>query len=226
MRIVFAAACALGFAILGPRLTRPHDRSADAPFVYEPPEGFVPDTNAASLEDTTGDRVWTFASAVPQSFVPKISLTHTPSRWTVEEPDLAKAVTGMPDTFEEGGVTWTHRRHETRTRADGAHVGLIEGDCVRDLGAGLFGAPPTQQHFRTIQLLFPDDAGTTIVKAYYATSEAAKWEPAIEATIDRSRGVATRLPGTPATIHLAWAVAGLVLGWLGFALYQSRPKPA
>ncbi len=224
MRFAFAAMCAALFALLGPRLTRPHDREAGAPFVYEPPEGFALSNDADSLEDTSGDQVWIYKTTVPQSFVPKISLTHTPSRWTVEESDLAKAVSGMADTFHESGVVWTHRRHETRTRGDGARVGLIEGDCVRELGGDLFGGELVAQHFRTIQLLFPDDKGTSIVKAYYGKGDAAKWEPAIESTIERAKGVATRLPPVPGTVHLAWSLAGFVLGWLGFALYQSRPK--
>jgi hypothetical protein len=73
-------------------------------------------------------------------------------------------------------------------------------------------------------MLFPDDDGTSIVKAYYGTETAVKWEPLLEASIETATGVATRLPSAPPIVYVGWATAGFVLGWLGYAVYASRAK--
>lgn len=225
MRIPLVAVSALALAVIGPRLTGPADREAGEPFAYEPPEGFVEAKDAAKeLLEGSGDRAWVYQTMEPQAFAPKISLTHVASRSTVEEPDLAKAVAGMPEAFEQGGVKWTHRRHEVRVRPDGARVGLIEGDCVKRLEAEVLPGLPAEQHFRAVQLLFPDDRGTSVVKAYYGSADAARWEPIVEATIGKARGVATRVPPPPPWLHGAWALGGAALGWLGASLLGARGK--
>jgi hypothetical protein len=218
MRVVVAILVGLVLAVVGPRLTSPGDRDAGAPFEYLPPEGFTEEPQEK------GARAWTYLTMAPQSFVPKVSIAHVAARSTVEPPDLAKTAAGLPDVFADSGVTWTLRRKETRVRADGARVGLIEGDCVKSLGQEVLPGVPAEQHFRTMQLLFPDDQGTSVVKAYYGKAEASKWEAAFEATIESARGVATRHPPPPAWLALAWGVGGLVLGWLGASLAASRRK--
>ena len=227
MRIAPVAVTALALAVVGPRLTAPTDREAGEPFAYEPPEGFVEAKDAAKgLLEASGDRTWVHQTMAPQGFAPKISLTHVGSRSTVEEADLAKAVAGMPEAFEQGGVTWKHRRHEVRIRPDGARVGLIEGDCVKRLEEEVLPGLPAEQHFRAVQLLFPDDRGTSVVKAYYGSAEATTWEPLVEATIGKARGVATRVPPPPPWLYGAWGLGGAVLGWLGASLLGARARQA
>ena len=122
----------------------------------------------------------------------------------------------MPKAFDE--CTWTHRRHETRTRSDGARVGLIEGDCSRSVDLGSFGLPSQKVRSRKLQLIFPDDEGTSILTASYPVEEAARWEPLLEATIESTRGVALRAPATAPVTYAGWALAGAVLGWFGTAI--------
>jgi hypothetical protein len=187
--------------------------------VWEPPPGFVPAApKAANLEDAS--KAWV-DGAPTGTFVARASLAHSAGTGPVEERDLATIVEGLPETFAKEGVEWTHRRHETRVRADGARVGIIEGDCVsprKSLIPGL----SADLKFRRLQLVFPDDAGTSIVTAQFATDEAGKWEPVFEASIGKARGVATRVPPAPPWMMLAWGGAGAVLGWLASAMLASR----
>jgi hypothetical protein len=207
------------FGAFGPRLTHPHDKRAGEPFSYQPPEGFTATT--ASLEEKT-QQVWTHKASGAAAFVARVSLVHSSSRGTVEESDLVPIVEGLPATAADEGITWTHRRHETRARVDGARVGVIEGDCVKKVEG--FAGLVTETKFRRLQLAFPDDQGTSIVTAQFAEEEASRWEPAFEATIGAARGVATRLPSPPAWMFAAWGSAGFVLAWLVNGLLASRAK--
>lgn len=196
-------------ALIGPRLTAPHDRSAGEPFVFEPPAGF---------EETKSEegRKWRLADTTGHVFVPRFILTHSPNTMTVEERDLARIAQGMPDEFKSAGLEWVERRHETRMRPDGARVGLIEADCTRRQEAMTFPlrVGPTEVSFRKLQLVFPDDQGTSIVTADFASEEATTWEPIFEASIGKAKGVATRVPSPPPWMFAAWGAAGLALGWL------------
>ncbi len=212
---VFVAAVA---ALVGPRLTAPHDKSAGEAFVFEPPAGF---------EEVKSDegRKWRLTDTTGHTFIPRFILTHSPNTMTVEEPDLARIAAGMPAEFRTSGLEWVERRHETRVRPDGARVGLIEADCSRRPEPTFpLRAMPNEVNFRKLQLVFPDDQGTTIVTADFATEEATKWEPIFEASIGKAKGVATRVPSPPPWLYVGWATAGLVLGWLISAL-AFRGKP-
>jgi hypothetical protein len=226
---------ALGVALLGglgPRITAPRDKKAGEPFAWEPPEGFVEIAEPIMLEEhaTEGNaKLYRLSDAAGHAFVPRAQVTHTTNPAPVEESDLADIARGMPKTFSSSGVDWVERRHETRVRPDGARVGIIEGDCTRRVGEGQLFLPKgvaADVHFRKLQLVFPDDAGTSIVTIDYGSDEAARWEPIFEASIAKAKGVATRVPPPPLWMHLAWGGAGLVLGWLGASLIGSRtPQP-
>lgn len=204
MRRAFALVVAGISAVVGPRLAVPQSRDAGTPFVYEPPPGFV-----SAQKGLEGDeKTWIVPQMVPTGMIPRITTAHLPLKSTVEPADLAKTVGGLPQTFSESGVAWTLVRSETRTRKDGAKVGLVEGDCMPNK-AGAAGA-----HFRALQLLFPDDQGTTVVKAYVSDTDASRYVPMIEATIDTAKGVATRLPKAPAWMYGAFGAAGAFLGWI------------
>jgi hypothetical protein len=143
-------------------------------------------------------------------------LKRTKGGGTVEPSDLAAIARGMPEVLAASGLTWTDVRHETRVRADGARVGLIEGVCVNANGA----------EYRRLFFVFPVDGGTVITTSLYGTGEAAKWQPVLEATIARAHGVARRMPPPPNWMVLAWGGAGLVLGWLVSSLALRKRDPA
>jgi hypothetical protein len=229
-RLLVCIVVALTTALVGPRLLGPQGRPAGEPFAYEPPEGFVPLEGATlePLQDDAPPRVWVHPEPVDMrtthdrsKAVVRVVLHHSRQQMSVEEPDLAKLVGEMAKAFEES-CTWVHRRHERRIRADGSRVGLIEGDCDREVDLGWPGLPPQRIRSRKLQLMFPDDTGTSIVTASYPADQASRWEPLIEATIAKARGIATRVPPPPLSTRAAWAGAGALVGLLATALITHR----
>ncbi len=189
-------------AFLGPRLTAPRDRAAGEAFSFEPPEGFIEAQGEAKQGDQ--DQEWLYPTKSFLAVTPRIMLKRSKGGGTVEPRDLATIARGMPEVLEPSGVTWKDVRHETRTRPDGARVGLIEGECLNKNGA----------QYRRLFFVFPVDGGTVITTALYGTGEVAKWQPVLEATIAKAHGVALRVPPPPNWMYLAWGGAGLVIGWL------------
>ncbi|MFO0742553.1 MAG: hypothetical protein U0270_42160 [Labilithrix sp.] len=229
-RAIVVLIVALLFVVVGPLITSPRGKSAGTAFVYEPPEGFKHPTE--KVKGAEGAEVWVFEEGsttgpfnnpARNPNPPTIVVTTTAKEMSVEERDLAKLVEDMPSAFE--GCTWVHRRHELRTRADGARVGMIEGDCDKEVDLTAFGLPSKTIKQRKLQLMFPEDEGTAIVTASYLTEHASRWEPLLEATIGKAKGVATRTPAPPQWMYGAWGLAGVVIAWLATALV-SRQKPA
>jgi hypothetical protein len=221
-RLLICLAVALLGALLGPKLVAPSSsRRAGGPFEYEPPENFVV-VNA----DVDGAKAWVLEDPETLSMNAKkervalvrVVLHHSDKEMSVEEADLAKLASQMGAAFESA-CTWTHRRHELRTRADGARVGLIEGDCDRDVDMG---ASTQKLRSRKLQLMFPDDTGTWIATASYPTEQAARWEPLFEATIGKARGVAVRAPAQPGWMHFAAGFAAFILAWFASALIVKK----
>ena len=214
MRRVVIVGSVLLAAVLGPKLTAPRDRAAGEPFAFEPPAGFVEAKGEAKQGDE--DEEWFYPTTNVLAVTPRITLKRTRSGGTVEPADLAQIASGMPQVLEASGVTWTDVRHETRTRADGTRVGLIEGECVNKNNA----------RYRRLFFVFPVDGGTVITTSLYGTGEVAKWQPALEGTIVKARGVALRVPPPPNWMYLAWGGAGLVIGWLVAALVLRKRDAA
>lgn len=202
MRRAVVVVTTLVAAFLGPRITAPHDRAAGVPFAFEPPEGFVEAKGEAKQGDE--DQEWIHPTTNVLAVTPRIMLKRSKSAGAVEPSDLAVIASGMPQVLEPSGVTWKDVRHETRTRPDGTRVGLIEGECLNKNGA----------LYRRLFFVFPVDGGTVITTALYGTGEVAKWQPVLEATIGKARGVALRVPPPPSWMYFAWGAAGLVIGWL------------
>lgn len=226
MRRAIALVFAVGFALAGPRLTMPHERAAGTPFVYEPPPGFIAQHKGLETGASGGDeKTWVIPQMAPQGMVPRITTAHVAQKSTVEAEDLAKTVGGLPQTFSESGVTWTLKRSETRERKDGARVGVVLGDCMPSKA----GTPATAR-FQALQLLFPDDTGTTVVKAYVSEADAPNVLPLVEQTIESARGVAMRLPPPPSWAYAAFGAAGALLGWgVGVVIsvvIERRRRPA
>ena len=223
-RAITVLVIALFFCIVGPLLTSPRGKAAGTTFAYEPPEefktadslGLAPDPNAKVWAYDDPNAPSTRGGAPP----PTIVLTHTDKQMSVEERDLAKLVEEMPSVFEN--CHWVHRRHELRIRTDGARVGIIEGDCDRQIDLSNLGLPPKTIKQRKLQLAFPDDSGTSLVTASYPSEQGTRWEPVLEATIAKAKGVATRVPSPPDWMYAAWAAAGLVIGWLASALLAKK----
>jgi len=232
MRRIAVVVIAVAFGLLGPRLSAPRDRAAGQPFVYEPPQGFTLDVDTASdPKDLNGsaetrERAWKYARQTDGPLVPRLHLSVSKKRGSVEPPDLAKIAEGMPAMLAENGVTWTDVRHETRTRADGTRVGIIEGESTKKVDPlTLGGVTPTTLRYRRLLFVFPTDDGAALTTAVYAKDEVAKWQPVLEATIETAKGVALRVPNPPEWMYFAWGAAGLVLGWLGTALIpKDAPK--
>jgi hypothetical protein len=220
MRRAAIGITAVLFAVIGPRLSAPHDRAAGEAFVFEPPEGF---TEARSADAKGEEREWVHPATGNTQLAPRITLKLTKTTGTVEPADLAKIASGMPGVLESSGVTWTDVRHEMRTRPDGTRVGLIEGDCAKKTEEILPGIQGKLQYRRLI-FVFPIDGGTAITTALYGNDEVAKWQPVVESTLMKAHGVALRVPPPPGWMYLAWAAAGLVLGFLAVSLVEKRAE--
>jgi hypothetical protein len=214
MRRAVVVVTTLIAAFLGPRLTAPRDRAAGEAFSFEPPEGFIEAQGEAKQGDQ--DQEWLYPTKSFLAVTPRIMLKRSKGGGTVEPRDLATIARGMPEVLEPSGVTWKDVRHETRTRPDGARVGLIEGECLNKNGA----------QYRRLFFVFPVDGGTVITTALYGTGEVAKWQPVLEATIAKAHGVALRVPPPPNWMYLAWGGAGLVIGWLVASLALRRRDEA
>jgi hypothetical protein len=219
MRRVALVVTAVLFAVVGPRLSAPHDRAAGEAFVYEPPEGFVEAKDAGK----TDEREWVHVATGNMQLAPRITLKLTKTTGTVEPADLAKIASGMPGVLEPSGVTWSDVRHEMRTRSDGTRVGLIEGRCEKKTEEILPGIQGKLEYRRLI-FVFPIDGGTAITTALYGNDEVEKWQPVVESTLLKAHGVALRVPPPPGWMYLAWAGAGLVLAWLTVSLVEKRAE--
>lgn len=218
MRRAATVVTAVAFAVFGPRLTAPHDRAAGAPFVYEPPEGFTP---VGGELEKDGEREWLHAVTPGHAMPARVTVKQLRKGGNVELADLAKIAEGMPGVLAPGGVTWKDIRQETRTRADGTHVGLIEGECTKKTEDVPVVGELTLT-YRRLMLVFPTDDGTALTTALYGKDEVAVWQPVFEASIARSRGVALRVPPPPGWMYFAWGGAGVVIGWLAGGLMGQR----
>lgn len=217
MVAVFAVVAGLA----GPRLVAPSSRPAGGAFEYVPPDGFHDIPASSAKIDAPGARAWEHAvDDAPGGAV--VVVHHSAMKMQVDEPSLAQMAADMPRAFED--CAWVHRRHETRVRPDGARVGLIEGDCDRDIDLDALGLSKKTAKLRKLQLVFPDDDGTSIATVSYPTSHAERFEPMFEASVDRAKNVALRVPPPPAWTHVAWGLGALVLGGLAAALIGKKER--
>jgi hypothetical protein len=208
---LIAVVVAVTFALVGPRLVGPQNRPATEPFEYRPPDGFKELPATSKRVDSAGAKAWELPDE-PATQRPSIVVTHSAVSMQVDEANLGKMVSDMPNAFED--CTWMHRRHEMRTRQDGARVGLIEGECTREIDLSAAGLDKIKASSRKLQLIFPENEGSSIATISYPTETADRWEPVFVDTIMKAKGVATRVPPPPSWHLVAWGAVGLVLGWL------------
>jgi hypothetical protein len=214
-RFATAAIGAAALAMVGPRLSAGREVPAGEPFVYTPPEGFVPANEQVTTtllgEPASGEKIWVYPGVL-QKMVPRIALTDTQSRGGVDPMSLQQLAAGMTALYAKSGISWVPIRDEVKRRADGVKVGLIEGECTK----------ADSPRFRVVQMIFPDDHGTHIAIASYSLEDAPKWEAPVLATIDSARGI-RRLPDPPAPwMFGAWAAAGALLGFVLATLRERR----
>jgi hypothetical protein len=201
---------------LGPRLSTPGDKPAGAPFEYVPPDGFLlqPKGSAAAILGADAvDKTWIFPTVL--GYTPNVTLTQTAKAAVSDPAELDALAQGMPSTFSSSGISWTEVRHEIRSRPDGARVAVITGDCEKG-----------SLRYRTMQMVFPNDAGSAIVTASYPLDGASRWEKPFEDSISNAKGVAVRRPSPPAWLHFAWAAGAGVLAYLALALRGRSPRAA
>jgi hypothetical protein len=210
-------ASAVLFAVVGARFSAPHDRESGERFSYQPPPGFIETKSGADQEPE--ERQWEHAQTNTMALAAHVHLAMSKKSGTVEAADLARISEGMPNMLLPSGVTWKETRRETRTRSDGARVGLIEGECSKasvDIGFGVSALPV---RYRRLMLVFPTDNGTGLVTAAYAEADVATFQPAFEATLATARGVAVRVPPAPPWLYAAWGIAGLLVGYFVSAMF-------
>ncbi len=196
---------------LAPKLAGVSDKAAGGPFAYRPPDGFVPadaDRERVIFGQLPGAQaVWLYPAP---GYPPNVSVTHTTNRAPTETSEVDALARGMPEVFSPLGVKWTEVRHELRERKDRARIALLEGDCTKE-----------SLRYRTLQMAFPDDTGTSIVTASFPSEEAGRWDPAFEATIEVSGGVARLAGATPAWQYFVWGGGAAVVA---FALLRVRAR--
>lgn len=210
-------------ALVGPRLFGDQSKPASEPFAYVPPDGFVAKSavGSAKAADTPGAKAWELPASDPGKLpTALIVVHHTAVNMQVDEPSLGKMSQEMAPVFED--CTWEHSRHEMHMRSDGARVGLIEGDCWAEIDLTAVGGEKKRVETKKLQLIFPENEGSSIATISFPKEQAAKLEPVFEATMDRAKGVATRVPMPPIWEYGAFGVAGLVLGRLFAALVLKK----
>jgi hypothetical protein len=211
LALTVAALAGLAGALGGPWAIGYRDRPAKEPFAYALPEGFeaLPPDPAAPAR-----QAWFHPPLGNTGLVPNMTLTHVNDMSVFDNDKLAQIAAGMPAFFAKSKMTWTLVRHASIRRHDGAFVGLLEGENV--VG---------EEHYRSLQFSFPDNTGVSIVTANFPSGEALHWEPIFQASIEASRGIATRGTLTPFWIRAGFAGGMFVLAfYLTLAVGRGSPR--
>jgi hypothetical protein len=196
-------------AAFGPRFTQATSRSAGEPFSYTPPPEFNPaDPEQLAAIQASAPQIrgaWVVASSAPGLAKPSVSLLHAPRMEGVEMSELDAIADGMPALLAASGATWRTERISRESRGDGTSVGWIEGACSKgELG------------YHSLELVFPDDDGTSFVTATLpdpiagstaGSSTEAKletWDAEFLATVHAATGVALRIGAPPWWMRAGW----------------------
>jgi hypothetical protein len=166
-------------AILAAHFSGVPEVPANKPFSYVPPTGFNPATLPNNVNADNGvDRIWVEPTAA-STIAPRVTLSHTPQEASVDSIALGTIADGMPALYDKSHGRWVEERHVAHVRPDGARVGLIVGNLtIAD------NAP-----FKTMQMVFPDDTGTSIATASFNSISAPRLVPEFEKSLDDAIGV-------------------------------------
>ncbi|MEO7109888.1 MAG: hypothetical protein ABI183_05580 [Polyangiaceae bacterium] len=195
--------CALVTA-LGARFTAVSEVPAGKPFSYVPPATFKPISIPANLNaDNSVNRIWVEPTAMSK-LDPRISLSHAPQEAQIDDMSLGGIAQGMPALYEKSNGTWTEERHVAHLRPDGARVGLIVGDL----------RTTDELHLKTMQLIFPDDTGTSIVTASFDRVSSQRLVPEIEKSLDTADGVKKLGKKPKDNMYYAYFIGALIFAIL------------
>jgi hypothetical protein len=215
-RMPFAAGLAVAVAALaafvGPANTGLHDKPAGEAFAYAMPEGFTHVPTDGALPGTERN-VWMHVPLGNEALLPNVSITHVSDMGNFDDAKLAMIAAGMPAYFAASQVKWREVRHAQIQRRDGALVGLLEGENT--LG---------DEQFRSLQLSFPDDRGTSLITANFPSREESHWTPIFEAPIQTTRGVATRGIRKPLWVNVAWGAGAGIASFAFLVFVGGRAK--
>jgi hypothetical protein len=207
------AFCAVVTAIGGEFRTI-SDVPAGKPFSYVPPDTFHPISLPANLNaDDSVERLWVEPTAVSK-LDPRITLSHTTQVPQVDEGTLRIIVSGMPALYEKSHGTWTEERHVVHVRPDGARVGLIVGDLVT----------ADEVHLMTMQMIFPDDTGTSIATASFDQVSSERLVPQLEKSLDVADGVKKLGKKPENNVYIAWFFGALIFAVGAQAIFRSLRK--
>jgi hypothetical protein len=190
------------------------DVPAGKPFSYVPPSTFNPISLPANLDPANAvERVWVEPTAVSK-INPRITLTHSPQETPLDGFSLAPIADGMPALYAKSGGQWTEERHIVHVRPDERRVGIIVGDLVS----------ADQSHLKTVQMIFPDDTGTSIVTASFDQVSAQRLVPELEASMDAADGL--KKPGKKAenNVYFAWFFGSLIFAVIAQILFNARKR--
>jgi len=194
------------------------DVSAGHPFSYAPPDGFsaiAPPAAAAAANvnaDTSVDRVWVEPSMATQ-LAPRVTLSHTAQQAQMDDASLGAIANGMPAIYEKSHGAWIEERHVVHVRPDGAKVGLIVGNLVTAAGG----------HLRTMQMVFPDDTGTSIATASFDVVSAPRLVPAFEKSLDTADGIKKFGKKADNWVYIAWFGGATIFALFLQLLVARRP---
>ncbi|MGH7283151.1 MAG: hypothetical protein ACRELY_16620, partial [Polyangiaceae bacterium] len=167
---------------------------------YTPPAGFIPVDLSTKL-DSGVSKAWIEPSILARSVDARITLSHTSGVADFRESALSAIAAGMPALYAKNRGQWIEERHLVHLRPDGASVALFVGALTTSDGVKM----------RTMQMLFPDDTGSSIVTASFETSLNLRMMPVIEKSMDDATGVKKVGKPAPTWIVLSWALGGLLL---------------
>lgn len=193
--VIFALAC----AFLGAHFGATPEMPANAPFAYVPPVGFIP-VDLGAKPDSNVTQAWIEPSVLATSLDARITQTHSAHFTDLGDGALSAIAAGMPALYEKSHGQWSEERHLVHHRPDGASVGLIVGALTTGDGVQM----------RTMQMLFPDDSGSSIVTASFQTSLNERLTPELEKSLDDASGVKKLGKSAPNWMVLAWALGGLL----------------
>lgn len=205
--------CAVVTAI-GVQFSTISDVPAGKPFSYVPPSTFNPISLPAAMNaDNSVEHVW-IEPTVVSKLEPRITLSHAPQQAEIDNAALGVIAAGMPELYEKSHGQWTEERHVVHLRPDGARVGLIVGDLLTS----------EETHVKTMQMIFPDDTGTSIATASFDQVSAQRLVPDLEKSLDVATGVKKLGKKPENNVYFAYFLGSLIFAVAAQAIFKTLRK--